>query len=134
MSGHTDLESKSESLDLSDQWLTLSAPLCLSPHCCCYAAFLWYISADICCLPQLFFRSVVVKCWADVFFSFHVSVFSLFLVNGMLCKRAEETHTGKEAQLERKVIFFMPKLANFFGSAFTDNGPSDIHVAPIAFS
>lgn len=52
----------------------------------------------------------------------------------MLYKRAEETHIGKEAQLERKVIFFMPKLVNFFGLPFTDNGSSDIHVAPIAFS
>lgn len=101
MSGHTDLDSKSESLDLSDQWLTLSAPLCLSPHCCCYEVFLWCISVVSHCLPQLFFRSVVVKCWADVFVSFHVLVFSLFLVKGMLCKRAEETHIGKEAQLEK---------------------------------
>lgn len=53
-----------------------------------------------------FFRSVVVKFWADVFF--------LFLIKGMLYERAEETHIGKEAQLERKVIFFMPKLVNFF--------------------
>lgn len=28
----------------------------------------------------------------------------------------------------------MPKLVHFFGSAFTDNGSSDIHVAPIVFS
>lgn len=31
--GHTDLKS-TLSLDLSDEWATLSAPLCLSPHCC----------------------------------------------------------------------------------------------------
>lgn len=85
------------------------------------------------CLPQLFFRSVVVKFWVDVFFSSHVLGFSLFLVKGKLCKRAEETHTGKEAQLERTVIFFTPKLVSFFGSAFTANGSSDIPLAPIAF-
>lgn len=52
----------------------------------------------------------------------------------MLCKGAEETRTEKEAQLERTVIFFIPKLVHFFGSTFTDNISSDIHVAPIAFS